>query len=97
MQTKRKPRPLFAVGDVVATPGALDALDGDRALAVMLLQRHMYGDWGDICADDRGANEAALRHGSRLMSVYRLVGGATIWAITEADRSVTTLLTPDEY
>lgn len=97
MQTGNKPRPLFAVGDVVATPGAMDAMDGDRDLAHMLICRHMCGDWGDVCADDRGANEAALRHGSRLMSVYNLFGGATIWAITEADRSVTTLLTPDEY
>ena len=96
-ETRKGRAPLFALGDCVATPGALDAMDGDRTLALMLLTRHMRGDWGDVCADDAAANESALRHGSRLMSVYRLVGGETLWLITEADRSVTTLLTPDEY
>lgn len=96
-QSHKGRAPLFPVGACVATPGALDAMQGDRDLAHMLIARHMYGDWGDVCADDAAANESALRHGSRLMSVYRLVGGETLWLITEADRSVTTLLTPDEY
>lgn len=96
-ETRKGRAPLFQLGACVATPGALDAINGDRDLAHMLLCRHMFGDWGDVCADDAAANESALRHGSRLMSVYKLFGGETLWLITEADRSVTTLLTPDEY
>lgn len=61
-----------------------------------LLDRHLAGDWGDVCAEDNHANELALREGSRLLSAYRL-GDVAIWIITEADRSATTLLLPSEY
>lgn len=96
-ETHKGRTPLFAVGACVATPAALDAINGDQDLAHMLILRHMFGDWGDVCADDAAANESALRHGSRLMSVYNLFGGETVWIITESDRSVTTLLTPADY
>lgn len=89
----------FPLGQVVATRGAFEALggDGDPRLAIMLLARHAAGDWGDLDEEDREANEEALRCDLRLLSSYRLVGGETVWIITERDRSVTTILTPDEY
>jgi hypothetical protein len=60
------------------------------------LARHATGDWGDLCAFDRRQNEIALREGLRVLSSY-LVGGECVWVITEADRSVTTILLPEEY
>ena len=89
--------PLFALGKIVATPGALAAIEasGDDPLA--LLSRHVSGDWGDLDEHDRHENELGLREGFRLLSAYTLRTGAKIWIITEADRSVTTFLLPDEY
>jgi hypothetical protein len=89
--------PLFALGQIVATPGALAAIEasGDDPLA--LLSRHVSGDWGDLDEHDRHENELGLREGFRLLSAYTLRTGAKIWIITEADRSVTTFLLPDEY
>ena len=89
--------PLFALGKIVATPGALAAIEasGDDPLA--LLSRHVSGDWGDLDEHDRRENELGLREGFRLLSAYTLRTGAKIWIITEADRSVTTFLLPDEY
>jgi len=60
-------------------------------------QRHLSGDWGDIDDADRKENELSLREGFRLLSAYKLLTGATIWVITEADRSATTLLLPEDY
>jgi len=90
----------FPLGHIVATPGAMDVLggaDGDPRLAIMLLARHAAGDCGDMDDEDKETNEEAIRVGNRIMSVYRLIGGATVWIMTEADRSVTTILLPDEY
>lgn len=95
--TKTAMRPRFQSGHVAATIGAMDLLQGDQALAVMLLARHLAGDCGDTCAEDKAINEDAIRHGNRVMSVYKLIGGRVIWVITEADRSVTTFLLPEEY
>lgn len=91
--------PLFHPGRIVATPGAIEALGDDSALAnaVALLDRHIAGDWGAICQEDSDTNARALARGGRLMSVYEGPDGAAIWIITEADRSATTLLLPDEY
>lgn len=83
------------LGQIVATPAALDALH--RPDIVAALRRHAAGDWGDVDADDRAANDDALRAGERLLSVYRVANGTTFWVITEADRSVTTVLLPDDY
>jgi hypothetical protein len=91
------PQSLFPLGQVVATPGALAALRDTDHAAEMFLARHAVGDWGDICADDRRENELSLREGFRLFSVYTLKDGQKLWIITEADRSVTTLLLPSEY
>lgn len=89
--------PLFALGRLAATAGALALCEARLVNPVRLLTRHWTGDWGAISPEDRGLNEDALRDGARLLSVYPLEGGATVWVITEADRHATTLLTPDEY
>ena len=68
-----------------------------ESLAASLLARHVAGDWGDVDAEDRAANERALKDGSRLLSAYELPTGERVWIITEADRSATTLLLPHEY
>jgi hypothetical protein len=60
------------------------------------LERHANQDWGDLCSEDKKANDDAVRHGGRVLSSYELRGDK-LWIITEADRSVTTLLTPEEY
>lgn len=86
----------FALGRVVATPGALNLLHENGVTPTGLLQRHQQGDWGDVCPDDANVNEEALRMGFRLLSSYP-VGQQKVWIITEADRSVTTLLLPEEY
>lgn len=91
------PMPKFPVGQLTATPSALVCLEHAGVSIFTLLARHSAGDWGeDTCAEDRQTNEAGLKYGNRVMSAYR-VGDARIWAITEADRSVTTFLLPSEY
>lgn len=101
----------FALGQIVATPGALSLLQTTGFSAAALIGRHVRGDFGDICVEDAATNEFAVTRRLRLMSVYRLVDGQklaatpkakrsdlpTVWIITEADRSVTTLLLPAEY
>jgi hypothetical protein len=84
------------LGRVVATPGALKLLiEADRQ-PFDYLARHATGDWGDLCAFDRRQNEIALREGYRVLSSYDAPEGR-VWIITEADRSVTTILLPEEY
>jgi hypothetical protein len=90
-------QPLFSLGQVVATPGALDALQSADQTPFEFLGRHAAGDWGDLCEEDRQENEHALQHGNRLFSAYKLSDGTKLWVITEWDRSVTTLLLPSEY
>ena len=88
---------LFPLGDLVATPGALSVLEKNGVVPMRLISRHMKGDWGDVPPDDAVANTDALRIRARLLSSYALPDGARIWIITEADRSATTLLLPEEY
>jgi len=91
---------LFPLGRIVATPGALTALGNAGVDPVELLTRHLSGDWGDLDAHDRLENERGLRHGLRLLSAYGLgENGADrrVWLITEADRSCTCILLPEEY
>ena len=83
------------LGQIVATPAALGTVS--QLDIVAALRRHAVGDWGDVTPDDRAANEDALRSGERLLSVYRTASGTTFWVLTEADRSVTTVLLPDDY
>lgn len=87
----------FPLGQCVATPGALKALEESNESAIPFLRRHAAGDWGDVCADDAQANEDALKLGARLLSSYRTTKGTRLWVITEADREVTTVLLPEEY
>ena len=89
--------PRFALGRVVATPGALKALRQAGQSSYELLRRHASGDWGDVSPDDVRENELSVGQGFRIISSYRLPTAATIWIITEADRSATTLLLPAEY
>ena len=89
---------LFPLGQVVATPGALSALGGEGIGSEALLQRHVTGDWGELSEEDRRENELSVREGFRILSSYKLPRtGVKLWVITEADRSATTLLLPDEY
>lgn len=87
------------LGRVVATPGAIEVLTDSETAA--LLRRHVHGDWGDVCASDAALNDEALRKGYRIMSVYTIGQAVSpdikVWIITEADRSVTTILLPEEY
>ena len=88
----------FSLGVIVATPGAWHALSALHEDPPHYLGRHVTGDWGELDAQDRRSNEEALRLGHRLLSAYTLVDKETkIWIITEADRSATTILLPDEY
>ena len=85
----------FSLGQTVITPAALARLHpGDVYTS---LQRHARRDWGDVCAADREENELSLREGFRLLSVYRDRNGTKFWIITEADRSATTVLLPEDY
>jgi len=88
-------RAFFPLGRTMSTPGALATLTGEELFNA--LSRHARGDWGDCSADDAAANDEALRDGSRLFSVYHTARGVKFWVITEADRSSTTVLLPDEY
>ncbi len=84
------------LGRVLATPGALRLLRDAGEDPFRYLARHASGDWGELDAQDRRENERSLKHGWRVLSSY-LVGGKTVWVITEADRSVTTILLPEDY
>jgi hypothetical protein len=96
-------KPLFKLGQVLATPGALEALEKSGQSLWEFLSRHLSGDWGIISASDKAANELAVRDGSRLLSSYLLKDGQTkVWCLTEAEddhgiRAATTVLLPDEY
>lgn len=87
----------FALGRLLATPNALAALVLADVSPIDLLKRHAAGDWGDVPLHDLRENEFAIEMGNRLMSSYMLLTKARVWVITEADRSATTLLLPDEY
>ena len=87
----------FPLGAVVATPGALEALETAGQSPAEFLSRHAAGDWGEIGSEDSRANDEAVANGERLLSAYRTKAGEKIWIITEADRSATTILLPSEY
>ncbi|AVF39980.1 hypothetical protein AL486_09890 [Pandoraea apista] len=91
------PRPRFPIGRPVITPAAQEALDAIGISGASLLARHIFGEWGNLFAEDLAANELALLTGQRLLSSYDLPDGETVWIITEADRSVTTILLPSDY
>jgi hypothetical protein len=89
--------PKFSLGRVVATPGALRALEEADHSPFDFIARHQAGDWSELCEEDKRENEFSVRNGFRILSAYRTRNNNKIWVITEADRSVTTLLLPDEY
>jgi len=89
--------PLFTLGTVLITPGALDMLEALQLAPLPFVLRHVAGDWGDLCQEDKQANAAALTYGSRLLSAYDIPPNHRLWIITEADRRSTTLLLPEEY
>jgi hypothetical protein len=86
---------LFQPGQIVATPGALGLAEQGIDL-LCYLKRHLNGDWGELCEADKAENDFSLQNGFRLMSAYPTPCGK-LWIITEADRSVTTFLLPEEY
>lgn len=85
------------LGQIVATPGALRALEEAHERPDTYLARHETGDWGEVDAADWQENELSVRKGFRILSAYTLATGVKIWIITEADRSATTILLPEEY
>lgn len=90
-------KPKFQIGKLVATPGALAAMAEAGQNAMHFVSRHIVGDWGECCEEDKQANEDALVQGERLLSVYRTAKNVRLWVITEADRSSTCVLLPEEY
>ena len=85
----------FRLGRLMSTPGALEKVPNGEMLGA--LGRHAAGDWGNVCSEDAAANDDALGCGARLLSSYTTAGGVRFWIITEADRSLTTVLLPEEY
>jgi len=98
-------KPLFDTGAVYATPGVLRLLGNNLQAAhdftLACLARHAYGDWGDVNIADKARNDASVNDGTRIVSAYPFIDDAgtehRIWCITEADRSATTLLLPEDY
>ena len=87
----------FSLGQIVATPAALEALAESGQTPDFFLAKHVSGDWGEVDDEDKRANEEALVSGERLLSAYRTLKNERIWVITEADRSSTCLLKPEDY
>ena len=106
-ERKAKEEPMkqvsFHLGPIVATPGALEALQRNQMTGLELLTRHCRGDWGDLDDEDKAANNAAIQTGARLLSAYHLPDGTKVWIITDAEiddqhhRQASTFLLPDEY
>lgn len=101
MRAKEEVR--LQLGQIVATPGALEALHRNNSTGIEHLRRHASGDWGEVCAEDKEANSEALKSGARLLSAYTLPDQTKLWIITDAviddqgNRQATTLLLPEEY
>mgnify|MGYP000024874680 CR=1 FL=1 len=100
MNAKKRTR--FDLGQTVATPGALEALQRNNSSGLEYLRRHASGDWGIVCEEDKQINEQALKTGARILSAYFLPDETTLWIITEAQddkgkRQATTFLLPEEY
>ncbi|MEJ7701223.1 MAG: hypothetical protein WKF71_16480 [Pyrinomonadaceae bacterium] len=97
LETLNESKVLFPLGNVYLTIGAREALEESNQTANAFLSRHQCGDYGDICEDDKRENELSVKEGFRILSSYKTSQGVKIWVITEADRSSTTLLLPNEY
>jgi hypothetical protein len=92
-----RPCPLFSLGQTVTTPGALKVLADFDVDPMSLIQLHNVGDWGDVDEFDAHQNRFAIRTELRILSSYPITDTVTVWIITEADRSATTILLPEEY
>ena len=90
-------QPLFRLGQICATPGAIDAMREAGKQPVEFLSRHFFGDWSEMSAEDQQENRLSVARGRRIVSRYALCDRKSIWVITEADRGVTTILLPSEY
>lgn len=88
-------RPWLPLGRIVATPAALVRIPPEEIANALV--RHQNRDWGNVSASDHLANDQALREGTRILSAYRSAAGDAFWILTEADRSVTTVLLPEDY
>jgi hypothetical protein len=97
LESARKPKRLFSLGRTVMTPGALEALAESEQQPSEFLERHQQGDWGEVDEFDWQENDLSVRGGFRILSAYRTAKDVKLWAITEADRSSTTILLPSEY
>jgi hypothetical protein len=103
MTTTKTPFKPFSLGQIVATPGVIEAVPNHRRIEC--LSRHVRGDWGDVCKEDAAENNLSTCEGFRVLSAYAIdpskpakgYGKNCFWIITEADRSVTTFLLPEEY
>jgi hypothetical protein len=95
MNTPSIPVAVVRLGRIVATPNALEHLSQEDILTG--IQRHQAGDWGDLSEDDKRENQLSLEKGFRLLSAYHAKNGTKFWIITEADRSATTVLLPEDY
>lgn len=89
--------PKFPLGQIVATPGALEALEESGQTPDYFLKRHAQGDWGEVDGEDRQLNDQALVDGSRILSAFTTLKNKRLWVITEADRSSTCILLPSDY
>ena len=87
--------PRLPLGQIVATPNALAHITQADIMAALL--RHVVGDWGDVCAEDKQVNDQAVVDGMRVLSAYQAANGTIFWIITEADRATTTVLLPEDY
>ncbi len=92
-----KPKPKFSLGECVATLGALAAFEQTGENITTFLARHQSGDWGEVDEQDTQENDISVVRDFRILSAYRLADGTRIWIITEADRSSTCVLLPEEY
>jgi hypothetical protein len=90
-------KPKFEVGQVVATPGAIQALSRNGTDQREYVNRHQSGDWGDVGSGAAWENQCAINQSQNIMSAYTLKDGTRVWIVTEADRSATTILLPEEY
>ncbi len=87
----------FHLGQIVATPGALEAIEDSGQNPSDFLSRHAQCDWGSVSPGDWRLNDEALKDGTRVLSAYATLRGSKLWIITESDRSTTTILLPEEY
>ncbi len=95
--TKTEDKVLFPLGQTVMTIGAKDALEESNQQPFEFIKLHQSGDWGIVGKEDAQENDFSLKNGFRLLSAYRTANGEKLWIITEADRSITTILLPSEY